>query len=81
MDLSGQQGNRKLMKKAKLGVRRPSELGKFAHFRNIKVKISFKELNLRTRRASSTKTVFRVAVGEEAGKGVLQERSMGKTPR
>ena len=40
MDLSGQQGNRELMNNAKMGVSRPSQLGKFAHLRVFRVKLS-----------------------------------------
>ena len=75
MDLSGQQGNRELVNNVKMGVRRPSQLGKFAHFRVIRVKLSCREAH---QKRFSTKMVSRVAVGEAAGEGVLQEGSIGR---
>ena len=43
MELSGQQGNRELVNDAKIGVRRPSQIGKFAHFRVSRVKLNCRE--------------------------------------
>ena len=43
MDLSSQQGNRELVKKAKIVFSGLSHLGKFAHFRVGRVKISCRE--------------------------------------
>ena len=43
MDLSSQQGNRELVNNTKMGVSRPSQLGKFEHLRVKRVKISCRE--------------------------------------
>ena len=40
MDLSGQQGNRELVNKAKMGVSRPIQVGKFACFIVYRVNLS-----------------------------------------
>ena len=66
MDLSGQQGNRELVNNAKMGVSRPSQLGKFAHFRVGRVKLSFKEAH---QKKISTKMVSRVAVVRQQERG------------
>ena len=39
----GQQGNRELVNNAKMGVSRPRKLSKFAHFRVVRVKLSYIE--------------------------------------
>ena len=73
MDFSGQQSNRELVNNAKMGVIRPIQLNKFVHFRVGRVKLSCREAH---QKSFSTKMVSRVAVGEAAGEGVLQEESM-----
>ena len=57
-----------------MGVSRPSQVDKFAHFRGGNLKLNVRR---RTRKNSSAKIVSRVAVCEAAGGGVLQEGSMG----
>ena len=68
MDLSGQQSNREIVNNARMRVSRPSQLGKLAHFKVIRVKLSCRKAH---QKSSFTKMVSRVAVGGAAGEEVL----------
>ena len=75
MNLSGQQDNRELVNNAKIGVSRPSHMGKFAVFQNLRGQTKLKRGA--PKKDSSIRMLSRVAVGEAAPEGVLQECSMG----
>ena len=65
--------NRELVNNAKMGVSRPSQLGKFAHFRVLRLKLNCREVQ---HKELFHQNGVQGCSGESAREGVLQEGSM-----